>query len=114
MKKILMLALALTTISMAFADKYNPYEVLEERIEKRLEFKYNGSGIEYDIDIYEGSANVKIEGRGSALKKAGLKKLADEVVQLLRTEANVQDVYVVIEEDRVIGEDVILFSEMYR
>lgn len=113
MRKLLLIILMLLSFSMMFAGRKNPYEITEKRIEKHMEFKYRDSKLEYDIDIYGEEANVKIEGRESALMKIGLENLAVEIADVLKTEANIKSVHVIIEEDKFIGEDEIIFSRTY-
>lgn len=114
MKKFLIL----TTLVSSFLFAEGTDNVLEERIENELAIKNiiqaSNYTIDYDVDIYGNQMNLEIEFDGIKEPKLNYNNIALKLVDISRNIASqVNDIYVVVKFDPVIGEDKILFSKTY-
>lgn len=111
MKKILLLLSLISTI--ALSDTNN--EVLEKRIENELSLKNKVSNckVEYDVDISGNKMNLEIELEGN-IKKLNYDEIALNAIKIVKNmNNNINDIYVVIKHDPLIGEDEVIFTKSY-
>lgn len=115
MKKILLL---LTIISsFLFAKGMN--DVLEDRVENELKGRrvvnLSNYKVDYDVDVYEDQMNIEIEFEGIKEPKIDFAEITSKLLTVTKKIApEINDVYIVIKHDPVVGKDKILFSEMYK
>ncbi|MEG0234701.1 hypothetical protein [Cetobacterium sp.] len=114
MKKILVLM----TLVSSFLFAKGVDDILENRIENELKMKniiqISNYNVDYDADVYENQMNLEIEFDGVKEPKLDYNNIALEAVTTSRKVApDLDNIYVVIKFDPVMGEDKILFSKTY-
>ena len=93
-------------------------DILEDRIENELKMKniipISNYKVDYDVDVYGNQMNLEIEFDGVKEPKLDYNNIALEAVTASRKVAqDLDNIYVVIKFDPVMGEDKILFSKTY-
>lgn len=114
MKKILVLM----TLVSSFLFAKGADDILEDRIENELKMKniiqISNYKVDYDVDVYGNQMNLEIEFDGIKEPKLDYNNIALEAVTTSRKVApDLDNIYVVIKFDPVMGEDKILFSKTY-
>ncbi len=114
MKKTI--ALMTLVSSLLFAKGIN--DILEDRIENELVLKnviqVSNYRVDYDVDIYGNQMNLEVEFDGMNEPKLDYNNIALKAVEASRSVApDIDDIYVVIKFDPMVGEDKILFSKTY-
>ncbi|MGL5592825.1 MAG: hypothetical protein ACRDDH_02675 [Cetobacterium sp.] len=114
MKKILVLM----TLVSSFLFAKGADDILEDRIENELKMKniiqISNYKVDYDVDVYGNQMNLEIEFDGVKEPKLDYNNIALEAVTTSRKVApDLDNIYVVIKFDPVMGEDKILFSKTY-
>lgn len=114
MKKILVLM----TLVSSFLFAKGADDILEDRIENELKMKniiqISNYKVDYDVDVYGNQMNLEIEFDGTKEPKLDYNNIALEAVTTSRKVApDLDNIYVVIKFDPVMGEDKILFSKTY-
>ena len=118
MKKIILIG-SIIMSTLVFGDKAS--DVLEDRIENILEYKYRviSDGKDkikvkdYDVDIFQDYINVEVEignvSKGFNFDKAFV-AIKDEINKEMGKTMNIN---VIVELDKVIGEDEIIYNEKF-
>ncbi|MGL4863899.1 MAG: hypothetical protein ACRC4T_12345 [Cetobacterium sp.] len=114
MKKILVLM----TLVSSFLFAKGADDILEDRIENELKMKniiqISNYKVDYDVDVYGNQMNLEIEFDGVKEPKLNYNNIALEAITTSRKIApDLDNIYVVIKFDPVMGEDKILFSKTY-
>ncbi|MGL4865251.1 MAG: hypothetical protein ACRC4T_19320 [Cetobacterium sp.] len=114
MKKIFTLIIVLS--SFAFGKGLD--NVLDSKIENELRrrnvIQVSNYKVDYDVDVYANQMNIEIEFDGIREPKLDYKKIALKVITIAREIApNIDDIYIDIKFDPLIGEDRVLFSKRY-
>ena len=114
MKKILVLM----TLVSSFLFAKEADDILEDRIKNELKMKniiqISNYKVDYDVDVYGNQMNLEIEFDGVKEPKLDYNNIALEAITASRKVApDLDNIYVVIKFDPVMGEDKILFSKTY-
>lgn len=114
MKKILLLM----TLVSSFLFAKGADDILEDRIENELKMKnlihISNYKVDYDVDVYGNQMNLEIEFDGIKEPKLDFENIALKTVNASRNVASdLDNIYVVIKFDPIMGEDKILFSKTY-
>lgn len=114
MKKVLILM----TLISSFLLAKEPNDILEDRIENELKVKniaqLSNYKVDYDVDIYGNQMNLEIEFDGMKEPKLDYSSIGTKLVDISRDLApEIDDIYIVIKFDPMVGEDKILFSKTY-
>lgn len=118
MKKLLIL-LTILSSTMVFADGHKSQDkILEDRIENNLNYNFktlkDGSQTlkvnEYDVDIYDNYVNIEAEVNSNPNNFNFQQALAPIKEEVSKSLGNNPQINVVIEYDKVIGEDEVIFT----
>lgn len=116
MKKIILLMALLSTTILADWNDQN--DILENRIENTLNYKFRvlNSGNktlrvnEYDVDVFDNYVNVKAEVSYNPNNFDFVRAFAPIKKEISKNLGNNPQINVVVEYDKVIGEDEIIFN----
>lgn len=113
MKKLLFLMTIVSALSFA---KDSPNDVLENRIEDQLKVKMASviKKADYDVTIVNNSMNIEVEIEGLTTPKLNFDQVAQDILKNLGTDSSIDDIYIVIKNDNIVGEDKILFSQYFK
>lgn len=114
MKKVLILMVLISSFLLAKESN----DILEDRIENELKVKniaqLSNYKVDYDVDIYGNQMNLEIEFDGMKEPKLDYNSIGTKLVDISRDLApEIDDVYIVIKFDPMVGEDKVLFSKTY-
>lgn len=108
-KKLIVVGLMILG-TLSFAD--GKYEIQEERLEKTLtqEFKYSKG--EFDVDIYDSMANIKLEiNQFSYDKNMDVKSMEDSIKAIVKRDyPEIKDLNFTVEVDKTVSEDEIVYT----
>ncbi len=109
LKKLIILSTLITAVS--FADSKSQLEIKEDRIELELNQNIKTTKGRYDVDLSETSANIQLEVKSTNVKKdKNYNEEAEQVFTILKSNG-IDDIHFSVEEDKMIGEDEIIFHK---
>ena len=113
MKKLLFLMTIVSALSFA---KDSPTDILEDRIEDQLKVTMESvlKKADYDVTIVNNSMNIEVEIEGLSTPKMNFDQVAQDILKNIGTSDSIDDIYIVIKHDSVVGEDKILFSQYFK
>lgn len=114
MKKIFVLCFVIS--SLIFAN--DQFDIIEDRIENQFVMEkiinLENYSVDYDIDIFNNQMNIEIEVEGLKQPNLDFKHMKKNISKIIKdTKLQINDVYIVVKYESLIGNDVVLFSESY-
>ncbi|MEG0135803.1 MAG: hypothetical protein RR795_01160 [Cetobacterium sp.] len=115
MKKVIILMLMASSLLLAKGSN----DILEDRIENELVtrkiIQLSNYKIDYDIDASTNQINIEVEFEGIKEPKVNFDDITSKLLRVSKEIApEINDIYIVIKYDPMIGEGKVLFSKSYR